>query len=246
MLNVEDMLFHGISFANWQNTYGISYLELVELVLKDGFLLTRKSIRDKDPLLFNCLNYHSSNGNNRVSVCCHPKMNKQYLDFFVDKNVYWWDVEAFGTFVYNDFSVILNKKILNDSIFQNGIMLGEFQIYGDVSLTNMEGFGIPNFFERIYKEIELILSQNDFRKYRGDYYVERLKWAKDIVPFLDNGYCGLGYNALDQARILLSKYHYDVPIVDPETGMCWPPREEAEEKIEFIRDLAVKRKLIKF
>ena len=244
MLDVEDMFFHGISFTNWQYV-GISYMELVESVLKDGFLFTRNSLEDKHPLLCNCLNYHSCNGHNRVSVCCHPTKNDFYVDQKKDKYFYWWDVEAFGTFVYSDLSIVLDKNILDGSIFQKGPMKGEFQICGDISLKNMKRLGFPNFFERICKEIEIILEKEDFLRYRTDYYVERLRWAKDMVTFLDNGYCGLGYKELEQVKILLSKYRYDVPIIDPETGIEWSSREETQERVEFIRDLAVRKRLIK-
>ena len=124
-------------------------------------------------------------------------------------------------------------------------MIGEYQVYGDVSLEYIRAVGMPNYFERMCNKIQEILEKNDYLDYRYDFSVQKLKMVKDIIKFLRLGYNGYGYDDYEQLKELLQKYNYDVPIVDPVTGIEWLSKEEMGHKIETIKDLAVSRKLIK-
>lgn len=245
MANVDDMCFHGVTFTDWEYSNGMTELELLETVLNDGYILTRSSLEIKHPYMYRSLAYDNLNDNDRVSICCHSVKEKDYTYDSLDGMYFNDSYSAFEKFVNNAFSVILDRDVLEEYRHQRSGMIGEYQVYGDVSLEYIKALGMPNYFERMCNRIQEILEEDDYLDYRYDLNVQRLKLAKDMIRFLTVGYNGYGYNEYNQLKGLLNKYNYDVPIVDPVTGSEWLSKEEMGQKIDNLKELAMSRRLIK-
>lgn len=54
----------------------------------------------------------------------------------------------------------------------------------------------------------------------------------------------MGFSDYRKVKNLLDYYEYDVPIVDPETGVEWRSQEEVYKDIVRVRSLAKEKKLI--
>lgn len=239
------MCFHGVTFTDWEYSNGMTELELLENVFCDSYILTRGSLEVKHPYMYRSLASDNLNDDDRVSICCHSIREKEYFYDSANGRYFNDTRSAFDKFVNNDFSIILDSDVLDGYSHQRSGMIGEYQVYGDVSLEYIRAVGMPNYFERMCNKIQEILEKNDYLDYRYDFSVQKLKMVKDIIKFLRLGYNGYGYDDYEQLKELLQKYNYDVPIVDPVTGIEWLSKEEMGHKIETIKDLAVSRKLIK-
>lgn len=245
-LKVQDMFFHGVSFLNWELVPDISRLDLLESVLKDGELMTRDKLWLKHPEFFRCLYNRSYQGNHRVCICCHPSKNDQYAK---DSDSRWFKImveDAFSNFVYNSYSIILDESLLQDFRFVSGVMVGEFQLLGDISLKYMRGIGMPNDFERLLISVFEILNKNDCfsSREKNDFYVHRLRMIDVVDDFLNEGYFEMGFSHYKKVKKLLHFYGYDVPIVDPETGLEWRSQEDVYKDIVRVHSLAKARRLI--
>lgn len=111
--------------------------------------------------------------------------------------------DAFSQFVYNSYSIILNEHLLQHFYFDSGVMVGEFQLLGNISLKYMKGIGMPNEFERLLLSVLEILNKNDnfsFRE-RDDFYVNRLRMIDSVDSFLNVGIMKWDFLIIEKLRI---------------------------------------------
>lgn len=105
---------------------------------------------------------------------------------------------------------------------------------------------MPNDFERLLLSVLKILDKNGSFSYRekDDFYIHRLRMINIVNDFLNEGYFEMGFYHYRKVKKLLNFYGYDVPIVDPETGLEWRSQEDVYKDIVQVRSLAKLRKLI--
>ena len=244
-MDVSNKYFHGISLGTFEYKNGMSDFKLLNSILEDHFLLTRDSLKDKHYEYYKVLADRGFEDDmmDVVSVCCHLDKNNDYLSS-LSKNVLMDDEDsAFETFVYNQMAVVLDSKVLMDSLYLKEGMLGEFKVFSDISLDYMCALGIPNYFERIIYNVDDILLNGDCSSwvFQLDYYVRLLKQHLDLKKFVSDGYQKFGV-----VRGMLERYGYDVPIIDSFTGQEWLSERETYEKLMDVKARALEKKLIKF
>jgi len=244
VIDIEKMYFHGVSMMDFEFGEGLSNIDLMESVLRDGVILTRNSLRERHPEYYRRLYIDSLNGEDKVSIACH--FNKEYdyiknCDKFLTDNM----ERAFGNYIEGFNSIILTSKVLEDLKYEKNGIVGEFQIKGNISLDYMVGVGISDYFGNICDRIEEILKDDNYLKYKYNEIVWQFRFSRDINKFLDYGYSNNGYYNYLKVQYLLEKYGYNVPIVDPFTGKEWVSREENFRRIEKIRNKALHKKLIR-
>ena len=241
---VNYMYFHGVSFVNWEYVRDdVTKILLLESVLKDGFILNKQNLGLRNS--FGVIRPYSWNKDDVVCICNHSCKDDGYADSFkIDVNEKKYRQSAFDVFVYNDYSIILDNSILNDYDYLKRGMIGEYQVFGNISLSYIRGIGVPNYIQRMLDSVEGILDKYDsFNfKHRLDFWVKKLENIENLDEF---GSHFFAYNDYVRVFELLEKYGYDVEVVDPVTGLEWKSKDIMYEEVKRVKSRAKSKGLIK-
>ena len=142
------------------------------------------------------------------------------------------------------YSIILDNSILNDYDYLKRGMIGEYQVFGNISLSYIRGIGVPNYIQRMLDSVEGILDKYDsFNfKHRLDFWVKKLENIENLDEF---GSHFFAYNDYVRVFELLEKYGYDVEVVDPVTGLDWKSKDIMYEEVKRVKSRAKSKGLIK-
>ncbi len=195
-MDIESKYFHSIMSYNRKSRDEQlnEILHKLECILKEGYILPYKEIREKYPEIERN-NNSRSNGDERISICLHT-MKRQAVDReFLDRHKHDLIEYAFDMFALESIAIVLNEEIENKYKMYPRIMYLERQVEGAISLKYMDAISI-------YVTDEI-----------AEYFINPEK--KEWPAFAPGKY---NIDFLRRVKELLIKYGYNVPILSVMSG----------------------------
>lgn len=243
MKDIQKYLYHGINSND------------LESILKSGYIMTRNSLRQylfpSDWIEFERLHEANWNGEDAVSITCHPDNLELIEKYNIIKSTsnYHYD-NAYITYILTNTSLVLDPIILEHfQIKQKSLKMGyEIQILGDIPISYIKAIGINtnlgiatntfsptniNKFRKVLNELENSTKGKNFSKYYDETFNIRDNFHNTTLEKIYQR-C-LYTNYVPYIEKLLKTYNLAIPIVDLKYGYELPDPETHKRKIKSLK-----------
>lgn len=226
-LYINECFFHGI-----RNSYSKSAFEVFDSILKYNYILTNNSLRyygipcDRE--------IYSHQGSDAISICFHPSNEYLYNYFFNRGNTITSEDNAFNQFVKsNNPSIILKPSVIKELRIRENTgykrMTDEIQVLENIPLDYMWAIGYGSFLEAYKESLDnyLYLNKKDEKTLKKISFLYKLYQCGTLSQTLSNHHRNIAL-----IKRILNKYNYNIPIINPETGILYPTLEEEQKEVD--------------
>jgi len=236
-MDVKNKLFHGINLGNYGEYIGsLKATDVLEQILESGTIYTREELYKKRKELYCFLNNFYGQKNNEVCVALHPD-NTNFTERYLLAGT-TSGLEAFGSFVEKNISLILNERILNDKQYTTKGMYGEIRVQNSISLDYLDGIGYYDKIDFAINELKKILDSCDkigYKRIRFDPGIRELMNIENLSEYINQE-----KQKYFKIKNLIEKYNYSVTMVDSYSGQ--PIEENIVLEIEKASEIREKIK----
>ena len=225
MIKIENKLFHGINISNYNETSNLSELYVLKEILKLGKILNRKDLYTEKQEIIPHLNHEYYQADNEICLAFHPN-NKEY-ELLIDPIE-----DAFYDFIMNHISIILSEQLTINNFYKVAGIPREIRVEKSIVLPEyIEAIGYCDKVTKIITTINGLISEENYEQLKklilNNYYHEFFL-VKDAKKYVESE-----YQEYNQIREILQNTGYNIPIVDPLTGLEHNSIEENIDKVEI-------------
>ena len=233
-LEMRNYLYHGLN-------YDICAQQTLERIFESGYIYTRNSLKkyltEYDYIQFS--KYHTANwnGEDAVSLACHPSNRSVVNNYNLEKDHY---DNAFDEFIKGTLSLVLDASLIECfKTKQNNLNMNyELQILGDIPISfikaiavniNNSKYSSKDLFNlrKVILEISNFNKGKYFNKYYNHTYYIRDDLSKHSVEYIFKNKIYPIYKVAE----LISYYNLNIPIVDIKNGNELVPIEKQYKRL---------------
>jgi len=229
-LKVNNSLFYGIS-----NSFNESSIDILERILKDGYILNRSGLEfgtnnQKDNI---------NEKQNSISLCFHPTNERLHQILKNTDHDLACEPTIFSTIVNNNnpsivLDSILLKELKVESFNEHTQRRNEIKVLENIPLNYMTAIAYGDNIAEHLQNLKSLLKNykensqlyHDFSEYYYNVYIRSLLINRQ--------------NNVKLIRLLLDKFNISIPIINPLTGEEYQSYKEENEKLK--KELCLIRK----